>query len=83
MGVCMCVCVWHHHSTIDSYLCVYANIAECLQLHKAVILLLIMKNFVLKVVLHSHTTTPCNFLSSPLKENHSQDTLTICINSKG
>ena len=74
MAVCVCVCVRHHHSTVDSYLCVYvcvgmyANIAECLQLQKAVILLLIMKYFVLKMISYFHTTAPCNLLSSLRKK---------------
>ena len=43
--------------------CMYGNITECLQLHKSVILLLIMKYFVLKILSYSHTTTPCGHLS--------------------
>ena len=69
----VCVCMYMH-----------ANTAEGLRLHKAVILLLIMKQFVLKIVPCSITTAPCNLLSSPHKENYSQDTLTNCVlSSKG
>ena len=51
--------------------------AERLWLHKAVVLLLIMKY----IVLNSHTTTPCNILNNTHKENNSQDTLTNCVSS--
>ena len=41
----------------------YVNTVELLRLHKAVILLLIMKYFLLKNShIHSHTITPCNFI---------------------
>ena len=90
IGVCMCVCVCPasslSHQQLLVCVCVYmyANTAEQLRLHKAVIILLIMKYFVLKIVSYCRTTTPCNLLSSPLKENHSRDTLTNCVsNSKG
>ena len=64
---CVYVCVRHHHSPINSYLCayMYANTAERLRLYEAVILLLIMKYFVIKMISYSHTTAPCNLLSSP------------------
>ena len=61
--------VCHLHSTADSYLCVYVcsymyvNIAERLWLHKAVILLLIIKYFVLKIVSCFHTSTLCNIFN--------------------
>ena len=71
--VCMYVCIY-----------MYANIATPLNdcdYIRAVILLLIMKYFVLKIVSYSHTTTPGNLLSSPHKEIHSQNTLTNCASS--
>ena len=75
MGVCMRVrpalSLYRRQLLVCVCLCMYANIAECLQLHKAVILQLIMRYFVLKIVSYSHATTQCNLLSSPLKENHS------------
>ena len=78
--MCVCVYVRHHHSPVNSYLCAYVCICMLTPLndcdYKAVILLLIMKYFVLKMISYSHTTAPCNLLSSPLKENHSQDTHT-------
>ena len=77
---CTCLCtreqgwVWvfvcYFSSPIDSYLCVcicmymYVNTTERLRFHKAVILLLIMKYFVLKTIFYSHTTTPCNLIKS-------------------
>ena len=52
MSVCMCVCpassLYRRQLLVRVCACMYANIAECLQLHKAVILLLIMQYFVLK-----------------------------------
>ena len=72
MGVCICVCpassLYRRQLLVCVCMCMCANIAECLQLHKAVILLLIMKYFALKIVSYSHTTTLCNLLSSPLKK---------------
>ena len=72
MSVCMSVCPASSLSRQQLLVCVcvymYANTAERLRLHKAVISLLIMKYFVLKMILYSHTTTPCNLLSSPRKE---------------
>ena len=73
---CIYVCVCRLSSLSRRQLlvceCIYmcANTAERLRLHKAVILLLIMLYVVLKIV-YSQTTTPCNLLSSPHKENHS------------
>ena len=58
MGVCLLSSL---HSPVDSYSCVYVcmyvNTAERLQIHKAVVLLLIMKS------LYSHITTPCNLIN--------------------
>ena len=53
----VCVCI-----------CSYTNTAERLRLHKAVILLFIIKYFVLKIALYYHTTTPDNLLCSPHKD---------------
>ena len=68
-----------HRQLLVCVMYMYANTAEWLQLHKAVILLLVIKYFVLKIVSYSHTTTPYNLLSSPHKESPSQDTPTNCI----
>ena len=73
--VCLCtrkikdrhgyVYVCHHHSPVDCFLCVYvcsyvyANTAEWLWLHKAVILLLIMKYFV--VCIKNSIVFPYNY----------------------
>ena len=73
--VCMCVCPASSLSWQQLLVCVcvymYVNTAERLRLHKAVILLLIMKYFVLKMASNSHTTAPCNLLSSPCKKKMS------------
>ena len=73
MSVCMCVCPASSLSRQQLLVCVcvymYANTAEQLRLHKTVILLLIMKYFVLKMILYSHTTAPCNLLSSSRKKS--------------
>ena len=67
MGVCVCVC--HSSSPVYSYLCVFVckymhvNAAKRLQLHTAVILVLIVKYSVLKIVSYSHATTPCNLIN--------------------
>ena len=59
MRVCMCL------SPLLVWVCMYmyVNAVERLRLHKAVILLLIMKYFVLKIVSYSHKTTPCNLIN--------------------
>ena len=73
MGVCMCVCPASSLSRQQLLVCVcvymYANTAERLRSHKAVILLLIMKYFVLKMISYSHTTAPCNLFSSSRKKS--------------
>ena len=63
-------CVYVSVSSLSSRqplvgVCMYmhVNTAERLRLHKVVILLLITKNFVLKIVSYSHTTTLCNFIN--------------------
>ena len=49
MGVCMRVCLASSlYRRLLLVFVMYANIAECLQKHKAVILLLIMKAFDIK-----------------------------------
>ena len=72
MSVCMCVCPASSLSCQQLLVCVcvymYANTAERLQLHKTVILLLIMKYFVLKIS-YCHTTAPCNLLCSSSKKS--------------
>ena len=65
----------------------YVNTAKRLRLHKAFSLLLIMKYFVLKIVSHSYTITPCNLANNsppiaPHKQNHPQDSLTNWIASQ-
>ena len=47
----------------------YVNTTERLRLHKALILLLIMKHFVLKIVSYSHTTTPRNIINKQSAAN--------------
>ena len=64
MSVCMCVCPASSLSRQQLLVYMYANTAERLRLHKTAILLLIMKYFVLKMISYSHTTAPCNLLSS-------------------
>ena len=68
--VCVCPASWLSRQQLLVCVCVYmyANTAEWLRLHKAVILLLIMKYFVLKMISYSHTTAPCNFLSNSRKK---------------
>ena len=65
---CVCVCL-SFSLAIDGYLCVcvwmymYVKLAERLQLHKAVILLLFMKNFILSIVSYYHSTIPCKLIN--------------------
>ena len=69
--VCTASSLYSRQLLVCVCMCMYANIAECLQLHKAVIFLLIMKYFVLKIVSHSHTTTPClPLILRALKHTH-------------
>ena len=86
-GVCTCVCLWSSLSRLQLLVCVcmymHANTAERLRLHKAVMLLLIMKYFVLKIVSYSQITTSCTLFSSPHKKSLTGDTPTNCVsNSK-
>ena len=83
MGVCareiMGECLSTSLSSTVTCVCMYVNTAERLRLHKAVILLFIMKYLVLTIVSYSHTTTPCTLsIRSPRivphKENHPLDT---------
>ena len=64
---CEYVSVCHLPSLVNNYLCIcmymHINTAKRLHLHKAVILLLIMKYFVLKIASHFHTTTQCNLIN--------------------
>ena len=61
----MCVCMY-----------TYVNNAERLRLHKAVILVLIMKYFVVKNLVHPHnyTVQPYQQVLCQYKEKHPQDT---------
>ena len=77
---CVYVCVCHFRFQVNSYLCVYVyicmymyvNTVELLQLHKVIILLLMMKYFVLKIISYSHTTTPCNLINKQPANNPTQ-----------
>ena len=60
--MCVQVCVIITLTSTATCISSYTNTAERLRLHKAVILLLIMKYFVLKIVSYSHTTKPGNLL---------------------
>ena len=71
VGMSVCTCVCHHHSPVDSYLCVYVYVA-ILQLHKAVILLLIMKYFVLK----NSIVFPYNYTMQPSQQPTQRKSLT-------
>ena len=51
--VCVCVCMYMHVKT-----------AERLQLHKAVIFILIVKYVLLKIIPYSHTNATCNFINT-------------------
>ena len=72
LGVCIC----HLNSPVDSYLCVYVcrhvNTTKRLQLHRAFILLLIIQQFVLKMLSYSHTTTPCNLINKQSANSSTQ-----------
>ena len=60
VGVCVCVCVSGIILPLTATcvcMCMYGNITECLQLHKAVILQLIIKYFVLKIAYYHATFT--------------------------
>ena len=80
MGICVCL---SFHSTLQyagTCVCIYmyVNTAERLQLHWAVILLLIMKYFVSLILaqLH-HATFSTNSLPIAPYKSHPHDTLTI------
>ena len=64
--LCMGVCASSSLSSSQLLVCVcmymYVNTARWSQLHKAIILLLIIKYFVLEIFSYSQTNKPCNLI---------------------
>ena len=83
--VCVSVFVCHFPSPVDSYVCIcvcmymYVKIAKRLRLHKAVILPLIMKYYVLKSLIQTrlnHATLSVSSLPTAPQKNHSLNIFT-------